>query len=111
MSDSGNADDPEAFTDDLPLTDVFGDHPKTRIISALLSESQDPTTDFSVSEITRIAGVDSNAVAEHVDDLRSYGVIIETDELDDEATYRLDDERAVVADIRQLYEDLFEEMP
>jgi DNA-binding transcriptional ArsR family regulator len=118
MPDSDNpadteklTDHPEAFTHDLPLTVVFGAHPRTRIISALLSESEDPTTDFTVSEITRISGVVDDAVTEHLDDLRTFGLVVETDELEDQPTYRLDDERAVVADIRQLYSDLFEEMP
>jgi hypothetical protein len=48
----------------------------------------------------RIAGVGPDTFAEHVDVLRSHGIITETDELDDEVTDRLDDGRAVVADIR-----------
>ncbi len=109
MPGTDDIDNPEAFADDLPLTAVFGDHPKTRIVSALLTESENPTTDFSVSEIARISGVDDDRVADHLDELRSSGIVVETDELDDTAMYRLDEDRAVVADVRQLHEDLFEE--
>jgi Fic family protein len=90
MSDPDDT-DPEAFVDDLPLSDVFGDHPKTRVISALLSESREPTTDFTVSEIARISGLGSETITDHLGDLRSYGIVVETVDVDDESTYSLDD--------------------
>ncbi|ELY64040.1 hypothetical protein [Natronococcus jeotgali] len=103
-----NSDDPEAIATNVPLTDVFGTHPKTKIIGALLTEAEDPVTHFSASEIGRIAGVDTDSVEDHVADLVAYGIVVETDELEDRATYKLDEDSEVVDDIRRLSDRLFE---
>lgn len=113
MSDREETTDTEAFASNVPLTDVFGSHPKTAILAALLAEEPDPTTHFTVNEIRRISGVEAETVEEHVDDLLAYGIVVETDDLNDEETetYKLDEENDVVADIRQLYTDLFKAVP
>ena len=106
MADSGRSDDPESLVANLPLTAVFGTHPKARIVGALLTEDVDPPTAFSANELSRIAGVDEGTVEEHVADLRELGIVVDTDELD-EGTYELT-EGDVVADIRQLNDHLAE---
>ncbi|NKE37999.1 hypothetical protein GWG54_19830 [Natronococcus sp. JC468] len=90
------------------MTDVFGTHPKTKIIGALLTEAEDPVTHFSANEIGRIAGVDADSVEDHVADLVAYGLVVETDELEDRATYKLDEDGQIVDDIRRLSEHLLE---
>lgn len=107
MADSGSPGDPEAFVSNFPLTAVFGTHPKTRIVGALLTENEEPSTDFSASELSRIAGVDEGTVEEHVADLRELGVVVDTDELA-EGTYRLAEGSDVVADVRRLNDRLAE---
>ncbi|MDL5360491.1 hypothetical protein [Halalkalicoccus sp. NIPERK01] len=111
MADSTDPDDSEAFASDVPLTDVFGSHPKTKLIAALLTETADPVTPFTVNEISRISGVDPEMVEEHVEDLLAYGIVVETDDLDGEDTYQLDEESDAVDDIRRLYDDLSGERP
>ncbi|AGB35980.1 hypothetical protein [Natronococcus occultus] len=103
-----NSSDPESIVTNIPLTDVFGSHPKTKIIGTLLTEEEDPTTHFSVNEISRIAGVETDSVEDHVADLVAYGVVVETDELEDRVTYKLDEDDEIVDDIRRLSDKLFE---
>lgn len=105
MADPGRSDEPEAFVSNLPLTAVFGTHPKTRIVGALLTENADPPTAFSSNEVARISGLDEEAVEEHVGDLLEIGVVVETDEIE-EGAYVLDDERDVIASIRRLNDEL-----
>lgn len=107
MADPGRSDEPEAFVSNLPLTAVFGTHPKTRIVGALLTENEDPPTAFSSNEIARIAGLGEEAVEEHVGDLLELGVVVETDEIE-EGAYVLDDELDVIASIRRLNDELAE---
>ncbi|MHC3438223.1 winged helix-turn-helix domain-containing protein [Natrialbaceae archaeon A-gly3] len=112
MPNTEEPDDPAAFVLNVPLTDIFGTHPKTRIIVALLAEESDPPTHFTVNEIKRIAGVDEKTVIEQIDDLLAYGIVVETDHLDEKtATYKLNEGTDVAVDIRQLYNTLFEVMP
>ncbi|WP_394740699.1 hypothetical protein [Natronococcus roseus] len=103
-----SSDDPESIVTNIPLTDVFGAHPKTKIIGPLLTEEEDLATRFSVNEIGRIAGVDTESVEDHVADLVAYGLLIETDELEDRVTYKLDEDGEIVDDIRRLSDALFE---
>lgn len=111
MADPDEMNEPESFASNVPLTEVFGSHPKTKTLAALLSETTDPVTHFSVNEISRISGVDPESVEESISDLQSYGLVVETDDLDDEETYRLNEESSAIGDLRRLYNDLFEEIP
>lgn len=93
--------------DNLPLTALFGTHPKTLIVGAMSTEDADPPTAFSANELSRIAGLEEATVEEHVRDLQGIGVVVEADELED-PTYELDEGSDVVADVRRLNEDLAE---
>ena len=114
MSDPGSPDDAESFVSNLPLTRIFGTHPKTRIVGAMLAEDQDPPTAFSHNEVARIAGLDEATVRDHVADLRSIGVVVDTEEAEglpddlEGETYTLDESRDVVADVRRLNDDAAE---
>ena len=111
MTDTEEPNDAEAFASEIPLTDVFGTHPKTMIIATFLGETTDPITSFSVNEITRISGVDHETVEEHLTEIRAYGIIVETDEPEGERAYKLNEESDAVEDLRRLSDDLFEEVP
>lgn len=107
MSDQNGPADSEAFATTVPLTDVFGSHPKTLLVSALLTESPEPETHFSVNELARISGLSDESVREHVEDLQVVGIVRETDELDDQQTYKLEDRQDVVETIRTLESELY----
>lgn len=111
MSGNDEPNTAESFVENVPLTDVFGSHPKARIVAAMLSDDADGLTAFSANEITRITGLDQSTLDEHVSALRSYGVLEETDEIEDTETYRLAGESAVVDQIRRLNDELLEQQP
>lgn len=54
---------------------VLGDHPKTRILLALLT---DPDRDYNLTDIGRLADTDRTTVHRHIDDLLEYGVVEKT---------------------------------
>lgn len=111
MSGPEETSESEAFASDVPLTEIFGSHPKTKILAALLGEPADPVTHFSINEMSRISGVDPDTVEECIDTLLSHDILVETDDLDGENTYKLHDESDVVDDMRRLYDTLFEVVP
>lgn len=105
-----SADEPgtaESFVETAPLTDVFGADPRTRVVVAFLGEGAGDLQDFSHNELARIAGVGEDDVVEHVAALRERGVVVETDEVEGAATYRLADGEAGEA-LRRLNSALFE---
>ena len=57
------------------VIDVLGDHPKTRILLALLT---DPDRDYNMTDIARLADTDRSTVYRHIDDLRDRGLITRT---------------------------------
>lgn len=107
MADSGSADDPEAFDYNLPLTALFGDHPKTEILAAMLTGDDHPPTAFSANEVSRIAGLEEASVEEHVADLLDLGIVVRADGMA-EGEYELADDSHVVDDVRRLNDDLAE---
>jgi predicted transcriptional regulator len=54
---------------------VLGDHPKTRILLALLT---DPDRDYNMTDIARLSDTDRSTVHRHMGDLLEYGVIAKT---------------------------------
>lgn len=107
MAESGSPDDPVAFDDDLPLTRMFGDHPRTAIAAAMLTGDDDPPTAFSANELSRITGLQERVVEEQVADLVELGIVAEADEMAG-GEYELAGDSDVVEDVRRLNDDLAE---
>ena len=107
MADSGAPDDPESLVSNLPLTRLFGTHPKARIVGAMLTGDGEPPTAFSANELSRIAGLEGATVEEHVADLVELGVVVRADEMAEEE-YELADGSDVVAATRRLNDALGE---
>lgn len=61
----------EAYADDTPLLELFGDTARTRIISALLGSD----VDLSASELARQAGIARPTLYDHLEDLQTLGVL------------------------------------
>jgi DNA-binding transcriptional ArsR family regulator len=57
------------------VIDVLGDHPKTRILLALLT---DPDRDYNMTDIARLADTDRSTVYRHIDDLLDTGLVTQT---------------------------------
>ena len=62
----------EAYADDTPLVELFGDGARARIVAAVIGNR---TRDLSPSELAREAGVARPTVYDHLDDLQAIGAI------------------------------------
>lgn len=70
MSETANKN--EAFADDTPLLNLFGDSARTRILAAAVGNRQ---RELNVSELAREAGVARPTVYDHIDELEAIGAI------------------------------------
>lgn len=80
---SGEAVGPEGGV----VIDVLGDHPKTRILLALLTDSD---RDYNVTDIARLADTDRSTVYRHIDDLIEVGLITRTRKAGNAPMYQID---------------------
>lgn len=76
----------EAYADETPLLDLFGDSARTRIVSALVGNSDH---DLSASELARQAGVARPTVYDHLEDLQEIGALEVARETAQGKRYRL----------------------
>jgi hypothetical protein len=93
----------EPYAEDTPLTWIFGGHPETKIVAALLREHD---RKFTPAEIERLSGVDEEAVRDHFVSLDQYDVI--DCDTTDGADYRcqVNLERDSVEGLHQVENDL-----
>jgi DNA-binding transcriptional ArsR family regulator len=107
MSDEGEYNSPEAFVEGVPLTKVFGLHPKTQILAAMLSERDDELAAFTTREVSRITGLDERELSKHLDEFLEYGLVTETtDDMPETETYKLCHEHQAVDTLIELNETL-----
>jgi DNA-binding transcriptional ArsR family regulator len=93
------------YAEHSALTDLFGNHPKTKILAALLSESRD----VNVSRIAELAGVSRTTVYDHIDDLQQLGVVERTRKVGGSPLYQINKDSAPAKKLAQLEWDLVEE--
>lgn len=62
----------EAYADDTPLVELFGDSARARIVAAIVGNRQH---DLNPSDLAREAGVARPTVYDHLDDLQTIGAI------------------------------------
>lgn len=89
----------EAYATDTPLVKVFGDNPKTRIISAMLSEKE---YDLNISDIARLSGSSRNAVYKHIEKLVYLDIIEKTRTTGNSQMYKINQENEIVKKIEEL---------
>lgn len=77
----------EAGPEGSAVIDVLGDHPKTRILLALLT---DPDRDYNVTDVARLADTDRSTVYRHVDDLIENGLVRRTRKSGNAPMYQID---------------------
>ena len=73
------------------VINVLGDHPKTRILLALLT---DPDRDYNMSDIADLADTDRSTVYRHIDDLIEIGLIAETRKAGNAQMYQINRDSA-----------------
>ncbi|MCG1004899.1 MULTISPECIES: winged helix-turn-helix domain-containing protein [Halobacterium] len=93
----------ETYAEGHALTNLFGESAKTKIIAALLSESD---VDLNVTDIADLAGLHRTTVYDHIDDLEALGVIEQTRTVSGSPMYNINRDSDVTEDIAQLHWDL-----
>lgn len=71
------------------VIDLVGDHPKTKILLALLT---DENRDYNMTDIARLADTDRSTVYRHIDDLLEYGLVVRTRKSGNAPMYQINQE-------------------
>lgn len=82
------------YAEEAPLTYLFGDAARVKIIGAFVAERG---RDISVSDISRLAGVARSTVYNHLDSLERMGVVKHTRDIEDghSPLYQLNDDSQI----------------
>lgn len=91
------------YAEGTPLTNVLGDHPKVKIIAALLSETE---RDVNKSDIARLAGISRSAVYAHLDELIGREIVSKTRENSGNQMYQLNFSATEVELLAQLEDEI-----
>lgn len=70
VSEVGEPDEP--YAEETPLTWLFGDHPESKLVAAILSERDQ---EINISDWARLAGVSRSPLYNHLDSLLEHGVV------------------------------------
>lgn len=92
------------FAEESALTDLFGDHPKTKILAVLLSEARD----VNITRIAELGGMSRSTVYKHVEDLQELGIVEQTRKIGGSPLYQLNRESDVAEKLGQLEWDLLD---
>ena len=95
----------EIYAEGTPLTELFGNGPKVKILAAFLA---DPDFDHNVTDISRLAGVTRKTVYKHLDDLLELGVVEKTRETGGSPRYKLDKDNEAAKLLGQLEWELID---
>lgn len=101
MSETAPRDDSvgdNAFAEGSVLTRIFGDHPKTKILAALLSE---PDHDLNKSQIADEAGVSRKTVYNHIQELVDLGFVEETRMTGGNQMYQINQDDELTQDLAE----------
>ncbi|AZH27304.1 winged helix-turn-helix domain-containing protein [Haloplanus aerogenes] len=97
----------DAYSDDAPLTHVFGESGKVKILSALLSERDH---DLTISDIHKISGVARSTVYENIGELQEMGLVVKTRERGGSQMYQINTDNEIVDHISKVEELAFERL-
>ena len=100
------ADEVEAFAENSVLTKLFGNTPRAKILSALLSESD---RDVNITEIAKLTGMSRSTIYKHIDPLTELGVLEYTRDVGGSPMYQINRESQVAKDVAYLNWDLMDE--
>jgi len=89
----------EAYAQDTPLPQAFGDTARIKIIAAMLSEQDQ---DINVTEIARLAGVARSTVYDHLDDLEEFNLIVQTRDVGGNPMYEINTDSPIVERVEEI---------
>jgi len=87
------------YAEDTPLTWLFGENPRIKILAAFLSEAG---KDMRVSDIARLAGVSRSTAYNHIDYLVEIGAVRPTRKIGGSTLYEVDTENEIVQHIMKI---------
>jgi len=96
-SDNDGAD--EVYAEGTALTEMLGDGPKVKILSAFLAE---PDYDLNKTEVADMAGISRNTVYRHLDDLTKMGVVVETRKTGGSQRYKINKDNPAAKKLAEL---------
>jgi len=85
------------------LLSALGDHPKTRILAALLTNAD---MAFSLSDVALMAATDRSTVSEHLPALVAQDIVIEALKDDETPLYQINKESAAAESLARFEWDL-----
>lgn len=106
MDGAEGKEDPTPFSEQTALTQLLGNHPKVKILAALLSEGND----INVSRIAELAGMSRSTVYNHIDHLINLGVVEHTRDISGSPMYEINRDSEVAKDLAQLEWNLIDEL-
>jgi len=89
----------EAYAEGTPLTQVFGETARVKILTALLSERNH---DLNVTDIANIAGVARSTVYDHLGELKELNLVVETREVSGAPMYQINNDSRMVDRIDEI---------
>lgn len=99
MDTTTQASDHGSYATDTPLTHVFGENARVRIIAAMLSERD---RDLNVSDIAGLAGVARSTVYDHMDELREMHMVVQTREVGSSPMYQINNDNPIIERIHEI---------
>lgn len=96
MTEKGSA---AAYGEGTPLTHVFGDNARVKILAALLSERD---RDLNVTDVANMAGVARSTVYEHLDELQELHLVVNTREVGSAPMYQINNDSPIVKRIDEI---------
>lgn len=84
---------------------LFGDNPRGRVLTVLVGKH---TTDLSISEIARLAGVSRSTIYDQniIEDLQDLGVVVKTREVGQGKMYQLNPDNPVAVKLAEINRNL-----
>lgn len=105
MSTEAKRKEEDTYANGSALTKLFGESAKTKLIAALLSESD---VDLNVTDLADLAGLHRTTVYEHIEDFEELGVVEQTRTVSGSPMYKINRDSQVAEDVAQLEWDLLD---
>lgn len=91
------------YADGTMFVDVLGNEAQIRILEVLLAS---PNTDYNISDIARLAGIECSTVYNHIDTLRRWDLVEKTRMAGNSPMYQINQDSDAAQSLAQFSWDL-----
>ena len=91
--------DQQGYSEETPLTTLFGESPKSKIIATLLSERE---RDLDITTISRLSNLSRSSTYKHIDELIDFGLVVQTRQIGGTKLYSINQENPIIKSISEL---------